>query len=494
MTKRHLTCCLLGFCFLQSFQTLRAQTKAIPDQLPQEVKAQLLQRLSPDWQLAVTKYHILDGYNFRYLYARTAPESFQSLWTDDALRYRIMSYLIETPGAENFVLDHLMDPMDPKEHKALYLRIGTDPHGVWSSNDRATSVLKRAALSEPDPEVFMAAFNALHKLEARRLRDVVERRLASDQFMNGEQGGAANEVEKSRLLKEDRKLNLLLDGVHLPEFLLDHPPVFDAKPGTSAIRALIIGDFGTMDKNHENQKKVAAAMLAYNRRKPSDFGMTVGDNFYFRMKSLHDPLWKTDFEDLYGPLGITFYPSFGNHDWDDSMATIELLHSDSSATWKFPAPYYTYTAGPVQFFAMNTGTNPELALDKAQLTWLQEELDKSKARWKIVYGHFPIKDNARGISWSVYDRLMPILKRHADLYISGHMHNFEHLKPESDVNLVVVGSASQAASHEHDFDADATYVKDNTNGFAVLEADDHRLTIRFVDINGNQFYESSWHK
>ncbi len=485
---------MLSLCILVSFQIGLAQTKNVPDQLPDEAKKQLLQRIPEEWQHAVAKYHTLDGYNFRYLYSRTAPERFQSLWTDDALRYRIISYLVDTPGAEDFVLDHLMDPMEPKEHAALYLRIGADLHNIWSSNGRVTSVLEHAALSEPNAEVSTAAFNALHMIEAHRLRDVVERRLASDQFLTGENGAIANQQERDRLLKQDRDLNLVMDGIKLPDFLMNPPPLFAVKPIASTVRAFLIGDFGTMDKNHENQKKVAEAMIAYNRKNPSDLGITVGDNFYFRMKSPHDPLWKTDFEDLYGPLKIAFYPSFGNHDWDDSMAAIELLHSESSDSWKFPSPYYTYTAGPVQFFVINTGSNVELALDKAQLTWLKEGLNKSNAKWKVVYGHYPVKDNERGITWPVYDRLMPLLRGHADMYIAGHMHNFEHLKPESDVNLVIVGSAGQAAPHGHEFDSDALYVKDNTNGFAVLEADDHSLTIRFIDFNGKQLYESRWRK
>ena len=40
------------------------------------------------------------------------------------------------------------------------------------------------------------------------------------------------------------------------------------------------------------------------------FAITLGDNFYDRaMESPSDPRWKTWIEDLYDPLGITFYAS-----------------------------------------------------------------------------------------------------------------------------------------------------------------------------------------
>ena len=65
-------------------------------------------------------------------------------------------------------------------------------------------------------------------------------------------------------------------------------------------------------------------------------------------------------------------------------------------SWRMPAPYYTFTAGPVQFFAMDTNE-----VSEAQLLWLKDGLANSRARWKLVYGHHPIysvgahQDNAR---------------------------------------------------------------------------------------------------
>ena len=50
-----------------------------------------------------------------------------------------------------------------------------------------------------------------------------------------------------------------------------------------------------------------------------------------------------------------------------------------------PAAYYTFQAGAVQFFALDTDL-----ISEAQLRWLTESLDKSVATWKVVYGHHPI--------------------------------------------------------------------------------------------------------
>ncbi len=195
-----------------------------------------------------------------------------------------------------------------------------------------------------------------------------------------------------------------------------------------------------------------------------------------------------DFDDLTAGFGITFYPSFGNHDWDEPMASIEILHSEAGTRWHFPAPYYTYTAGPVQFFVINTGEDESVALNLAQLEWLKSELLKSKAPWKIVYGHYPVKDNERGYDWSVYTRLMPVIAGRADVYLSGHMHNFEHLKPEGGVNLFVTGASGQASTG-HDFDSLAFFVS-GENGFAVLDADKTALTMHCVNADGKELYHT----
>ncbi len=117
----------------------------------------------------------------------------------------------------------------------------------------------------------------------------------------------------------------------------------------------------------------------------------MGDNFYVDLKSFDDPNFKLAFEDLYGPMGITFYPCFGNHDWGGEYPMLEIGYSTEISHWNLPAPYYTYTAGPVQFFVFNgeyEGAWP--SVPAIQLRWLQQQLDASKAKWKVVYCHMPI--------------------------------------------------------------------------------------------------------
>src|SRR5579872_5773182 len=115
-------------------------------------------------------------------------------------------------------------------------------------------------------------------------------------------------------------------GEILPGFLRKPPPPFTLKPSTDSIRVLAFGDFGF---GNDAQKQTAAAMVAYHKAHPFDFGLTLGDNFYrFGMDSPQDPRWQTQFEQLYGPMHIPIYATLGNHDYGqaDSPAA-EILYS-----------------------------------------------------------------------------------------------------------------------------------------------------------------------
>jgi len=250
----------------------------------------------------------------------------------------------------------------------------------------------------------------------------------------------------------------------------------------------MMGDFGTRG---EDQHKVAAAMVEYHHEKPFDFGITLGDNFYFKLQSPDDPGFKVAFEDLYGPMNITFYPVFGNHDWGGDVPAIEMMYSFKNPHWYFPAPYYTYTAGPVQFFAINTGLFDEPSAK--QLRWLQTELDASHARWKVVYGHYPVFSNNYGPDRQMYNKLMPVLAYRADVYMAGHIHDLQQLRPASGVNFFIIGASGRGEIPVNASDPGTLFAKE-AYGFGVLEADDHTLTIRILGEDGKELHAATFHK
>jgi tartrate-resistant acid phosphatase type 5 len=63
-----------------------------------------------------------------------------------------------------------------------------------------------------------------------------------------------------------------------------------------------------------------------------------------------------------------------------------------------------------------------------QVAWLQEQLQASDARWKIVIGHHPLWSSSGGKfaqAQVLRQLLLPVLCPSADIYIAGHDHTLE---------------------------------------------------------------------
>ena len=82
-----------------------------------------------------------------------------------------------------------------------------------------------------------------------------------------------------------------------------------------------------------------------------------------------------------------------------------------------------------------------------QLAWIDSVLTSAKEDWIIVAGHHPIyaetpKDGSERLDMQA--RLDPILRKHkVDMYICGHIHNFQHVRvPGSNIDYITNSSGS----------------------------------------------------
>ena len=373
--------------------------------------------------------------------------------------------------AETLADEHAIDALD-----FLLTLLDTDPSAdvreaivdeLESVDDpRVDPALERRVLVDRDLDLALASLELLRARAEAPLMRLLEERLSAER-KTGNAGVIA------RLAAEQERWTTIVRGGLLPTFFQKPPALFSLKPPGSPVRVLAFGDFGD---GTEPQKRVAASMLRYHRQQPFDFAITLGDNFYPRgMESPSDPRWQTWWNALYDPLKIQFYASLGNHDWNQpNSPAAEILFSAHSPSWRMPAAYYTFEAGPVQFFALDTDI-----ISEAQLLWLTDALAKSRAPWKVVYGHHPIysagqhEDNREKIA-----QLLPVLKDAADIYIAGHDHDMQHLEPEGRVHFFVAGSGGKLRTIQP---GPRSLFARSARGFAVLEADATTLTVKFVE-------------
>jgi len=329
----------------------------------------------------------------------------------------------------------------------------------------AAPLLKTIVETDPSDEVALAAAYTLRRNAVGAVVTSLERRLDT-----GTRDGAARE----KLVRDIERHQVFATGQNLPHFFREAPPVFTVKPDRRGnVRVLAFGDFGD---GSARQRMMAEAMQRYHAKKPFTFAVTVGDNFYpTGMSGPDDPRWDRDFKRMYGPMHVVFYPSLGNHDWyqTDSPAA-EVLHSRDEPLWHMPATRYTFVAGPVQFFAIDTNV-----ITRAELEWLDRELTKSTATWKIVYGHHPVySDGRHGGDQAVHDNVFPLLKGRVDLYLCGHEHDLQHLAPDAGVQFAIVGGGGAEPRAVNP--GPRSLFAASKNGFGVIEADKKTLTVTYV--------------
>src|SRR5262249_54512648 len=152
-----------------------------------------------------------------------------------------------------------------------------------------------------------------------------------------------------------------------------------------------------------------------------------------------------------------------------------------------PAGSYTYTAGPAQLWAID-GSD----MTTAQLDWLRASLDSSHARWKVVYGHYPLysANGGGGRDGHLTPKLLPVLPRRGDAYMAGHHHSMQHLKPIGTLHLFVAGSGGAGNYPVDEKDPRALFVR-STHGFSVFEISSTAVTVRFVDVQGKELYTAT---
>lgn len=434
------------------------------DLTPIVLSDEVLARLPADWRSRAARH------------VRAAPLEQRRFLTvsEEVLRQTMARFLARVPAADMFLKAQLVKDPSPRVRTTIAQTIAADAR--WIALADTATALEAVAASDPDTTVSLAALEALRRARMRRLNGLLNQRLAAA-------GDSADNAVLERLRDEQERWISLERGTMLPKFFRTPPPVFSVAPPDRPVRVVAFGDFGT---GSAAQMALGKTLAAYHATRRFDLGITLGDNFYSTgMESPSDPRWQTQWEQVYGPLGIAFYAALGNHDWGhpDSPAS-EIQYSAQTTTWRMPSSYYTFAAGAVQFFALDTQS---VALSERQLRWLDTEIARSQARWKIVYGHHPMfSGGAYEDRPDLITRLLPIMRDRVDAYICGHDHNLQALRPEGNVRFYVAGGGGASLYDLRPY-ARSVFAS-RSNGFAVIDADRSQMTISLVDSGGATVY------
>ncbi len=212
------------------------------------------------------------------------------------------------------------------------------------------------------------------------------------------------------------------DGAIAPSAKRNHP----------LLRFVATADTGSSNKN---QYAVAAAMIRYYQQNPYKLVVLAGDNIYTNGDI--DKI-SSAFEQPYQALlknGVVFRACLGNHDIRSANGDRQVQYPG----FHMPGRYYTFRDKAVQFFVLDTNVNTNW---NAQLPWLEKELSRSNAPWKIVYGHHPIySSGVYGNTQAFIENLSPLFKKYGvQLYINGHEHSYERTRPIDGTTYLITGN------------------------------------------------------
>ena len=241
------------------------------------------------------------------------------------------------------------------------------------------------------------------------------------------------------------------------------------------VKLMIGNDLGR--NGYYEQKPIAALMGKVAEAVGPDAFLALGDtHHYLGINSVDDPLWMT------------------NYDW--------------SNPWVVPSRYYTRifdndgtrvkvvfidTTPIIDKYHSSIGKYPDANKQdvEAQLRWLDNELSRDdNADWTVVAGHHPVYAQTPKQSSEREDmqkKVDPILKKHkVDMYICGHIHNFQHIRKDG-IDYIV--NTSGSLSRPDVTPTDGTVFCSGVPGFSVLTATKDGLKLSLIDNSGNVVHQ-----
>ncbi len=249
-------------------------------------------------------------------------------------------------------------------------------------------------------------------------------------------------------------------------------------PGeTPLLRFVSVADTGTGAKG---QYAVANAMTRYHQKQPFNLVVLAGDNIY---NNGEIEKIKAVFEQPYQSLlqqNVKFHACLGNHDirTDNGDPQVRYLGFNMQGQ-----RYYTFRRDSVQFFALDTNHNADW---QTQLPWLETELSKSNAPWKIVFGHHQIYSSGLyGLNQDLISKLTPLFKKYGvQIYINGHEHSYERTQAINGTTYLICGAgAGVRPVGSSEWTAHSASIL----SFAAFDVYRDRIVISGIDIDHHLF-------
>ena len=283
---------------------------------------------------------------------------------------------------------------------------------------------------------------------------------------------------------------------------------------STGINFIVTSDMGRA--GFSKQRNIAAILGRFAEENRIDFLAVAGDPIHYNgVKSVTDKEWKRKIENVYTAASLHSMPWYvvsGNHEYIGNVQAI-LDYSNVSERWNAPARYFSFTKqiGEMGENCLFIFIDTTPLIDKyrnrhghdagkqdmdAQLDWIKNELSTSNAKWKIVIGHHPVyAKTTKEISerTDMQKRVGVLLEEYgADLYICGHIHNFQYIKPPESTIRYIVNSSASRSRRVYEKDETAGMIFGNSDaGFSVFSVSTDSIDFFFVNHKGEKIYSQT---
>ncbi len=259
----------------------------------------------------------------------------------------------------------------------------------------------------------------------------------------------------------------------------------------------VLGDWGR--KGDFGQQELADAMNLAGSVVEPEIIISTGDNFYPNgVASTTDYQWIASYEEVYDGyfLNCPWYVVLGNHDYRGN-AQAQIDYSSISQRWTMPARYFHKDVIEDDFSIrfLFIDSNPfeheyyqeEKYKDKValqdtvrQLLWADSLLSDTSFTYKIVVGHHPMYTGgkrAEEFNSIRYHWERRLKEKGVVLYLAGHEHDLQHIKPEGSVHHVISGAGSEVRPTGN---LPESLFSISTQGFLSVSATKDQLLLYFV--------------
>ncbi len=300
------------------------------------------------------------------------------------------------------------------------------------------------------------------------------------------------------------------------------------------IRAWVLGDSGNAGKfpDNDDPRDVRDAYYNLTGNQHTDMVLMLGDNAYENGTDSEYQL--AMFENMYEDIlrKSVVWSCIGNHDLNTSNGDpyIDIFsfpkNGEAGGMASSNEKYYSYDYGNAHFIVINSRGNHNPGSD--MLNWIESDLANTTADWIIALWHHPpyskgshdTDNSSEYQSRKMRENVLPILEDHGvDFVMTGHSHSYErsyflngHYGTSEEIlnnpSLIldsgsgnentdgaylkditctegavysVIGSSSKVNNvSKHN----AMYYWEKALGSGILEIDDNRLELTFINENG----------